>query len=140
MEKTQKITMKDVRIDMKVENNEMKSAHLKSIESLFADFRSFPIIYQIRPKRLYGFCIFASFYSVKKSSLYRSEGGAAGSGLEPGQRLLREVRLLLRPAQETLRLPDQDQGFRLHNESTDDQSKKRSIPAPPPHSGSPALA
>ena len=27
MEETQKITMKDVRIDMKVENNEMKAAH-----------------------------------------------------------------------------------------------------------------
>ena len=29
MEETQKITMKDVRIDMKVENNEMKSAHFE---------------------------------------------------------------------------------------------------------------
>ena len=63
MEETQKITMKDVNIDMKVENNEMKSAHLEISRILTADFRSFPIIYQIHSKRLHGFCIYASFYS-----------------------------------------------------------------------------
>ena len=36
---------------------------LKPVESLSADFRSFPIIYQICPKRLHGFCILACFYS-----------------------------------------------------------------------------
>ena len=37
---------------------------LKPVESLSADFRSFPIIYQICPKRLHDFCIWACFYSV----------------------------------------------------------------------------